>query len=71
MFISNPNINIQVLENIYKMVFESNDMYQIEVWGLNEAWQEIDKVHTWVCKKLMDIMNCAANRFAKIQLGSQ
>jgi hypothetical protein len=32
-----PNIKVQMLENIYEMVCESNIMYGIEVWGLNEA----------------------------------
>ena len=50
---------------------ESKNMYRIEVWRLNEAWGEKGKVHTKVCKKLMDILNCAGNASAKMELGGQ
>jgi len=54
------------------MLCESKHMYRIEACSrLNEAWKERDKVNTRVCKKLMDILNCAANGFAKMELGSQ
>jgi hypothetical protein len=26
-------------------------MYDIEMWGLNGAWKEVDKVHSIFCKK--------------------
>jgi peroxiredoxin family protein len=50
---------------------ESKNMHQTEVWRLNEAWKESGKVHIRVCTKLMDILNCSANGFAKMELGSQ
>ena len=46
-----PDIKVQMLENIYEMVCESKIMYGIEIWGLNGAWKEVDKVHSIFCKK--------------------
>jgi hypothetical protein len=34
-----------MLENIHEMVCESKIMNGIEIWGLNGAWKEVDKVH--------------------------
>lgn len=53
------------------MVRESRVMCGIEVWGLNEAWKEIDKVHSRFCKQLIGIPNCAANGFAEMELGRE
>jgi hypothetical protein len=46
-------------------------MYEIEVWGLSEAWKESDKVLSRSYKKLMGILNCAANRSASMELGRE
>ena len=46
-------------------------MYRIEAWGLKEAWKGMDKVYSRFCKKLMGIQNCAANRFAEMELGRE
>jgi hypothetical protein len=46
-----PDIKVEMLENIYEMVCESKIVYGIEVWGLNGAWKEVDKVHSIFCKK--------------------
>jgi hypothetical protein len=40
-----------MLENMYGMVCESKIMYGIEVWGLNDAWKEVDKIHSTFCKQ--------------------
>jgi hypothetical protein len=45
------NVKVQMLENTYEMVCESKIMYGIEIWGLNGAWKEVDKVHSIFCKK--------------------
>jgi hypothetical protein len=45
-----PNIKIQMLENLYEMVCELQIMFSIEIWGLNGAWKEVDKVHSVFCK---------------------
>jgi hypothetical protein len=66
-----PDIKIQVLENIYEMVCESKIMYGIEVWGLNGAWKEVDRVHSIFCKKIIGIPNCAANGFVEMELGRE
>jgi len=39
------------------------------VWGLSEAWEEIDKTCSRFCKKLMGITNCAASGFFEMELG--
>jgi len=44
-------------------------MYEIAVWGLSEAWKAKDNVHSRLFKKLMDILNCAANGLVEIVLG--
>jgi hypothetical protein len=53
------------------MVRESKITYEIEVRRLDEAQKELDKVHTRVCKKVMDILSCAASGFAEMELGRQ
>jgi hypothetical protein len=44
-------------------------MYGIEVWGSSGAWTAKDKVHSKLHKKLMDILNCAANGSVEMELG--
>jgi hypothetical protein len=34
-------------------------MYGIEIWGLNGAWKEVDKVYSRFCKKIIDKRNCS------------
>jgi hypothetical protein len=41
-----PDIKVQMLETINEMACESKIMYGIEVWGLDGAWKEVDKVQT-------------------------
>ena len=53
------DIKVEMLENIYEMVRESKFMYGIEMWGLNDAWKEVDTVHSIFCKK--------NNRFTKFR----
>ena len=54
-----PNIKAHMLENIYEMVCESKIMYGIELWGLNRAWEEADKVHSRFCKRIIGIPLCS------------
>jgi hypothetical protein len=51
------------------MVRKSNIMYGIEIWGLNGAWKEVDKVHSRFCKKITRIPNWAVNKFVEMELG--
>jgi hypothetical protein len=66
-----PDIEVEMLENVYEMACESKIMYGIEVWGLNGAWKEVDKVHSIFCKKTIGVPNCAANGFAEMELGRE
>jgi hypothetical protein len=50
------------------MECESKIMRGTDIWGLSEAWEELDKVHFRFCKKLMGTPNCAANGFADTEL---
>ena len=56
---------------MYEVACESRIMYGIEVWGLSEAWKEIYKTRSRFCKKRMGTPNCAASRFAEVELGRQ
>jgi hypothetical protein len=40
---------------MYKMVCESEITYGIEIWGLNGAWKEVNKVCSRFCKKMIGI----------------
>jgi hypothetical protein len=66
-----PSIKVQILENMYEMVCESKIMYEIEVWRLDEAWEEIDKIHSRFGKKLLDILSYAVHGFADISMSEQ
>ena len=39
------------------------------MWGSSGAWTAKDKVHSKLHKKLMDILNCAANGSVEMELG--
>jgi hypothetical protein len=66
-----PDIKMFMLENIYVMVRESKIMYGIEIWGLNGAWKEVDKMDSIFCIRIIGISNCAANGFAEMELGRE
>jgi hypothetical protein len=44
-------------------------MYGAEVWGLEEAWKEIDKIHGRFCKKLLQVPRTTANGVAELEFG--
>jgi hypothetical protein len=50
------------------MVCESKIIYGIEMWGLNGAWEEADKVPSRFCKKVIGIPNCTESGFAEMEL---
>jgi hypothetical protein len=64
-----PDTNVKMLENIYEMMNESSMMYGIELWGENDAWKEIDKIHGRFCKKILRVPRCAANGAAEVYRG--
>ena len=46
-------------------------MFSIEIWELNGAWKEVDKVHSTFCKKIIGTPHCAANGFPEKELGRE
>jgi hypothetical protein len=56
-----PDMNVNMLKNIYKMISESSMMYGIELWGVYDAWKETDKIQGRFCKKILGVPRCAAN----------
>jgi hypothetical protein len=38
------NMKFRRLENIYEMICESRIMYDIDLWILDEAWKETDRI---------------------------
>jgi hypothetical protein len=50
-----PDMNIKMLENIYEMISESSMMYGIGLWGVYDAWKEIDKIRGRFCKKILGV----------------
>jgi hypothetical protein len=57
-----------MLQYIQEIVYESMIVCGIVVWGLKEACKELDTYRSRFCKKLICILNCAANGFAKMEL---
>jgi hypothetical protein len=53
-----------MLEYIHENICESMIVCGIIVRGLKEACKKLDTYHSKLCKKLMCILNCAANGFA-------
>jgi hypothetical protein len=39
--------------------------------GTERAWEEVDKVHSRFCNRIIRIPNCAANGFAEMKLGRE
>jgi hypothetical protein len=38
------------------------------MYGIYDAWKEIDNIHCRFCKKILGVPRCAANGAAKIEL---
>jgi hypothetical protein len=62
-------MGVKLLENVYEMVCESRMMYGVEIWGNEEEWKEIDKIHGRMCKTFLGIPRFAANGVAELELG--
>jgi hypothetical protein len=41
----------------------------VEIWGLEDGWKEIKKVHELFCKRVMGTPNTAANGACLKELG--
>jgi hypothetical protein len=61
-------MRVQLLENVYEMVYESRLMYGAEIWGLDEGWEETNIIHGRLCKKILGIPRFAANGVAVLEL---
>jgi hypothetical protein len=59
-------MKVRTLENIYETLCESRIMYGVELWGLDEAWKEVDRIHGRFCKKILGLPRCAANGMAEM-----
>jgi hypothetical protein len=66
--VTTPNMKVRTLENICEMLCESRIMYDVELWGLDEAWKEV-RMHRRFCKKILGLVRCVANGMAEIGLG--
>jgi hypothetical protein len=44
-------------------------MYGIEMWGLYEEWEKIDKIHCRFCKIILGVSRFSANNMAELELG--
>jgi hypothetical protein len=56
-----PNIEVKVLEQVHNALVESRMMTGVEIWGLEDGWKEVKKVHELFRKRLMGTPNTAAN----------
>jgi hypothetical protein len=64
-----PNIEVKVAEQVYNALVESRMMAGVEIWGLEDGWKEIKKVHELFCKRVMGKPNTAANGACVRELG--
>jgi hypothetical protein len=44
-------------------------MTGVKIWGLEDGWKEIGKVHDLFCKRVMEMLNTAANGACVKELG--
>jgi hypothetical protein len=44
-------------------------MYDVELWGLDEAWKEVGRIHGRFWNKILDLPMCAVNVMAEMELG--
>jgi hypothetical protein len=42
--------------------------YGVEVYMLNGAWKETNKVHRKFCEELAELTNCAASGFSEMEI---
>jgi hypothetical protein len=64
-----PDMKVRTLENMYETLCESGIMYGVELWGLDEAWKEVDRIHGRFCKKIFGVPRCVASDMAEMELG--
>jgi hypothetical protein len=54
-------MGINILEQLYVSLIESRVMTGGEIWGLDDGWREIGKVHEMFCKRIIVAPTEAAN----------
>jgi hypothetical protein len=54
---------VHALASIYERMCESKIGSGLQVWGLHEVEEIIDRARSKLCKKLMGLASCAANGF--------
>jgi hypothetical protein len=64
-----PNIEVKVLEQVCYTLVESRMTTGVEIWGLEDGWKEVKKVHELFCKRVMGTSNTAANGACVKELG--
>jgi hypothetical protein len=60
---------INILEQLYVSLFVSRMMTGVEIWGLDDVWREIGKVHEMFCNRIMGAITAAANGARVKELG--
>jgi hypothetical protein len=50
------------------MLCRSRILKGVEVWRLDEAWEENNRVQGKFCKELIGLLKCAANVMAEIKV---
>jgi hypothetical protein len=63
------NIEVKVLEQVYNALVESRMMTGVEIWGVEDGWKVVKKVHELFCKRVMGTPNTAANGACVKELG--
>jgi hypothetical protein len=64
-----PNMGMLILEHLYVSLIESRMMSGVEIWGLDDEWREIGKVHEIFCKRIMGAPTAAASGALVKELG--
>jgi hypothetical protein len=62
-------MGINILEQLYVSLIESRMMTGVEIWGLDDGWREIGKVHEIFCKRIMGAPTAATNGSCMKELG--
>jgi hypothetical protein len=62
-------MGINILEQLYVSLIESRMMTRVEIWGLDDGWRGIGKVHKMFCKRIMGAPTAAANSACVKKLG--
>jgi hypothetical protein len=62
---------MQMLQDMYKIVCELKIACVFKVWGMDEAWKELDKLHCRFSRKSRGIAKRAASECSAMQRGRE